>query len=143
MRHVVEAVAPSDTHTVMVETSDSRTDLEEGAPAAVVQCFDKINTMEVSTYLVVTGKANAAVGHALPYVAAWGEAALPDMPDYVTKLLATEPGTALAVPNGKAAVARLVVTGGDGALLVAIDPVGGISAAQLTKLTEALAGQIA
>jgi hypothetical protein len=134
------SAALADTDPVKADTSESATAgpvVKQLAPAVTVECDYQVGGKAVKTYLVATGKANGGVSGALPMIGAWSGTT--DLADYVKKAIAAKPGTAVAVPNGKAAVVRLNVSGGDGALAVGVD---GVTPDQLKKLTETLAAQV-
>jgi hypothetical protein len=137
------STGPADGARIDAETSDSAAPgefLTRVAPAAVIECSYEIGSIGVKTHLLATGKANSAVGGALPQVAFLSGTT--DLVAFVQRAQAAKPGAAVAVPNGKAALVRLNVEGGDGTLVVWLDPAGGTSASQLTTLTEALGRQL-
>lgn len=126
------------------ETSDSAdagSFVKQAAPAVSIECDYTVDDAEVKTFLFVTGQRKAAVSATLPYLSAWSGTGPSDLAGWVKDVVAAKPGTAVAVPNGKAAVVRLNVKDGDGALAVGPGAAGGMSATQVTTLAEKLATQ--
>jgi len=142
---VTGAAAPASSDPVEAVTSDSETApalLKQVAPAVSLQCSYQLGSGTVHTLLIATSRADSALGAALPQVGFWSGAGPAALTPFVTAARAAAPGTATVGPGGNAAVVRLSVTGGDGVLAVAVDGPRRISADQLTKLAEALAGQV-
>jgi hypothetical protein len=139
-------VAPADTDPVSAETSDSPEAgdfLKQVGPAVDLECDYRVGQTDVTTYLVATSKANSAVSALLPEVAFLSGGDPGALDAVVVPIMSTEPGTAVPVPGGKAAVVRLDVQDGDGAFVVGVDPADGISPSQLASFAETLAGQLA
>src|SRR5262249_46011263 len=142
---VPATAAPASRDPVEAVTSDSATApalLKLVAPAVSLQCSYQLGSGTVHTLLIATSRADSALSAALPQVSFWSGAGPPALPPSVPPPRAAPPGTAPGVPGGKAAVVRLSVAGGDGLLAVAVDAPHSISVDQLTKLAEALAGQV-
>lgn len=135
-------VTPAD-DPVEAMTSDSAgaTDfVRKAAPAVTLECDYRLGQADLTTYLFASGTSGSAVTGALPEVAFLSGDT--DLSDYVTQAMAAAPGKAVPVSNGGAALVRLNVENGDGVLVVGIDPGDGISADQLSTLTETLAAQV-
>lgn len=135
-------VALADTDPVSAETDtspDASLLMKQTGPAADLECDYTVGDTDVTTYALVTGKANAAVTAVLPETAYLSD---DDPQTLVTPIMAAETGTAVPSPSGKAAVVHLDVQDGDGALVVGVDPADGISPTQLSDFAEALAGQL-
>jgi hypothetical protein len=135
-------VALADTDPVSAETDtspDASLLMKQTGPAADLECDYTVGDTDVTTYALVTGKANAAVTAVLPETAYLSD---DDPQALVTPIMAAETGTAVPSPSGKAAVVHLDVQDGDGALVVGVDPADGISPTQLSDFAEALAGQL-
>jgi hypothetical protein len=138
-------VAPADTDPVSAENSDSPEAvdfLKQVGPAVDLECDYEIGQMGVTTYLVATSKANSAVSALLPEAALLSGGDAEALDGAVVPIMSTEPGSAVPIPGGKAAVVRLDVQDGDGAFVVGVDPPDGISPTQLSEFAEALADQI-
>ncbi|HKS49180.1 MAG TPA: hypothetical protein VJT49_29540 [Amycolatopsis sp.] len=139
------SAAPADTTPVTVTNSDSAdagSFLKSVAPAVEIECFYEIGATEVKTALLVTSKANSAFDGLLPTVVAWSDSRLSEVRGLAAGQASVKPGDVVTVPSGKAAIDKLEVPGGDGALVVVFDPAEGFSTAQLTKLTDTLATQV-
>jgi hypothetical protein len=140
---IQDPVVPADDDPVEAVTSDSpaATDfLRKSAPAASLECDYQLGDSDLTTYLLASSTPKSAISGALPEVAFLS--GVTDLSDYADQALAAAPGIAVPVPNGGAAVVKLEVSGGDGALVVGIDPGDDISPEQLTTFTEALAKQV-
>jgi hypothetical protein len=138
-------VAPADTDAAYAENSNSPGGadfLKQLGPAVDVECDYRIGGTDVTTYVLATSKANSAVSALLPEVAFLSGGDAGALEDVIVPIMSTEPGSAVPVPGGKAAVVRLDVQDGDGAFVVGVDPADGISPTQLSEFAEALAGQI-
>jgi hypothetical protein len=135
-------VTLADTDPVSAENADSpqaADSLKQNRPALDVECDYQVGHTDVTTFLLATSKPDSAVSGALPEIVYLAQA---DPTDIGPQVLGTEPGTAVPLPGGRAAVVRLDVDGGDGVLVVGVDPTDGISPTQLATFTQTLAGQI-
>jgi hypothetical protein len=138
-------VTPADTDPVSAESSDTPDAvdfLRQVGPAVDLECDYEVGQADVTTYLVATSKANSAVSALLPEAALLSGGDAEALDGAIVPIMSTEPGSAVPIPGGKAAVVRLDVQDGDGAFVVGIDPADGISPPQLSKFAEALADQI-
>lgn len=138
-------VAPADSDPVSAEDSDSAEAgdfLEQVGPAVDLECDYRVGQTDVTTYLVATSKANSAVSALLPEVAFLSGGDPTTLNAMVVPIMSTEPGSAVPIPGGKAAVVRLAVQDGDGAFVVGVDPADGISSTQVAALAESLAAQL-
>jgi hypothetical protein len=135
-------VALADTDPVSAEDGadpDSGDFVRKTEPALDVECDYRVGTTDVTTYLLATSASGSAIDGMAPEVTFLSG----DEPDTFYPLLAAaQVGTAVPTPSGKAAVVRLEVQGGDGGLVVGVDPADGISSAQVADLAQALAAQI-
>jgi hypothetical protein len=142
---IAGAVAPADTDPVYAENSDSPDGadfLKQLAPAVDLECDYRVGETDVTTYVLATSKANTAVGALFPEVAYLSGQDAGSLDGVVASVMAAEPGSAVPIPGGKAAVVRLDVQDGDGAFVVGVDPPDGVSPTQLSEFAEALADQI-
>ena len=125
------------------ETAGAGSFLATIAPAVSVECDYSLGAATIHTRLLVTGKTGAAINGLLPQLAAWSESTLSTLADsFVKPALAAPVGKATLVPNGRAALVKLKVTDGEGALVVAVDAAAKLTAGQLTAFTTALAAQV-
>jgi hypothetical protein len=125
------------------ETSDSADPdsfLRKVAPAVSIECDYTLGGTKVTTYLLATGTARAAVSGAVPEVAFLAESM--ELESFISQATTAQPGKVVPAPGGRADAVRLPVASGDDALVVGIDRPGAISPAQLAALTGTLAAQV-